>query len=184
MAWRSGIFAVINLLPWRDKKRKKQQWQLFILLLGGTIMIIIGCIVWYFLLVADLHKTQKANQTIQLQLDKMIGKYKDLQELNANKKILVARLSQIEKIYKQREQGIAVLKKIAATIPRAIYLVEVTKTGDEITLAGIAHAKYELSDFTDGLEKSDLLTKPVLEEVKDTEAGASKFVIKCQTEEI
>lgn len=169
---------MINFLPWRETKRHQQLRQLIFLLGAGIILIIFGCLIWRWQLNLALNKLKKSNQTISMQLQELNSQHHDLLAIKNNGAMLTVRLKQITQFYQNRNQFLLLLQEISAALPPGIYLTEITKTAAQLTITGVAHDKYELGDFTQALNDSASLKQVVLDEVKNTEQGTSKFIIQ------
>ena len=156
----------INLLPWREARRKALNLQFFILM--GMVAGLAASIV---LLVHGYYATRISTQTERnrflkeenTKLDKEIEEIKKLKE---EIQALLSRKQVIETLQADRAQTVYLLEQLVRQTPDGVYLKSIKQTGAKVNLTGYAQSNARVSTLMRNLEASPYLENPVLIEIK------------------
>ena len=170
----------INLLPWREARRKAHNLQFFIL-----IGMVAGLALAIVLLVHGYYATRISTQAERnrflteenAKLDKQIAEIKGLKdEIQA----LLSRKQVIETLQGDRAQTVYLLDQLVRQTPDGVYLKGVKQTGSKVNLVGYAQSNARVSTLMRNFEASPYLEKPDLVEIKSTTVNnkrLSEFVM-------
>jgi type IV pilus assembly protein PilN len=171
--------ARINLLPWRDERRR-QQTQEFArqAVLGVILALVAGGYGWYHMNGLIQHQ-QERNAYLEQEIDKVQKKIKEIEELEETRRQLVARMDVIQRLQQRRPQIVHLFYEIAATLPNGVYLTQVTQQGDNLEVNGRAESNARVSSYMRELQASPWLKDPELQviEAQDDEQ-ANTFTLK------
>ena len=156
----------INLLPWREARRKARNLQFYILM--GMVAGLAASIV---LLVHGYYATRISTQTERnrflkdenTKLDKEIEEIKKLKE---EIQALLSRKQVIETLQADRAQTVYLLEQLVRQTPDGIYLKSIRQTGSKVNLTGYAQSNARVSTLMRNLEASPYLENPDLVEIK------------------
>jgi type IV pilus assembly protein PilN len=156
----------VNLLPWREARRKANNLQFFILM--GMVAGLAASIV---LLVHGYYATRISTQTERnrflkdenAKLDKEIEEIKKLKE---EIQALLSRKQVIETLQADRAQTVYLLEQLVRQTPDGVYLKSVKQTGSKVNLTGYAQSNARVSTLMRNLEASPYLENPDLVEIK------------------
>jgi type IV pilus assembly protein PilN len=156
----------INLLPWREARRKAHNLQFYILM--GMVAGLAASIV---LLVHGYYATRISTQTERnrflkdenTKLDKEIEEIKKLKE---EIQALLSRKQVIETLQADRAQTVYLLEQLVRQTPDGVYLKSVKQTGYKVNLTGYAQSNARVSTLMRNLEASPYLENPALVEIK------------------
>jgi len=156
----------INLLPWREARRKARNLQFFILM--GMVAGLAASIV---LLVHGYYATRISTQTERnrflkdenTKLDKEIEEIKKLKE---EIQALLSRKQVIETLQADRAQTVYLLEQLVRQTPDGVYLRSIKQTGNKVNLVGYAQSNARVSTLMRNLEASPYLENPDLVEIK------------------
>lgn len=156
----------INLLPWREARRKAHNLQFYILM--GMVAGLAASIV---LLVHGYYATRISTQTERNQflkdenakLDKEIEEIKKLKE---EIRALLSRKQVIETLQADRAQTVYLLEQLVRQTPDGVYLKSIKQTGPKVNLIGYAQSNARVSTLMRNLEASPYLENPDLVEIK------------------
>lgn len=171
--------ARINLLPWREEKRRQRQRQFNVILIvvGAASAVVLGLIyVGYDSAIANQNaRNQFLTDQIKLMDDK-IAQIKDLEE---KKQRLLARMQIIEQLQESRPIEVHLFDQLVKTLPTGVYLTSVVQNNDNLTLQGEAESSARVSTYLRNIDASPWLGSPNLLVVqKDpTKSGAQTFSI-------
>jgi type IV pilus assembly protein PilN len=156
----------INLLPWREARRKAHNLQFYILM--GMVAGLAASIV---LLVHGYYATRISTQTERnrflkdenTKLDKEIEEIKKLKE---EIQALLSRKQVIETLQADRAQTVYLLEQLVRQTPDGVYLKSIRQTGAKVNLTGYAQSNARVSTLMRNLEASPYLENPDLVEIK------------------
>ena len=156
----------INLLPWREARRKAHNLQFYILM--GMVAGLAASIV---LLVHGYYATRISTQTERnrflkdenTKLDKEIEEIKKLKE---EIQALLSRKQVIETLQADRAQTVYLLEQLVRQTPDGVYLRSIKQTGSTVNLTGYAQSNARVSTLMRNLEASPYLENPDLVEIK------------------
>jgi type IV pilus assembly protein PilN len=165
--------ARINLLPWREERRKQRQKEFGVMLGLGAVA---GVVLWF--LVNSYYNGQiegqhERNAFLQAQIAQVEVQIKEIEELDRQKSRLLARKEVIEELQANRSQMVHLFDSLVRTIPDGVVLTTIKQEGAKLTLEGRSQSNARVSTYMRNLESSGWMTKPDLSiiEAKDGVAG-------------
>ncbi len=172
----------INLLPWRETRRKHQQRRFALFAAGWTLSAAAMVLGGYFY-VGDLIGAQQ-NRNVFLQqeiavLDKSIASIKDLKK---EKQQLIARMEVIGALQGSRTAIVHMLDELARLIPGGVYFTAMKQRGAVLEIEGVAQSNANVSELMRYLDSAEWVGNPRLEviESKDKRSTdrSSRFVLR------
>lgn len=159
--------ARINLMPWREKRRKKRQ-QEFVALLGLAAGLAVAVLVAAWLFRAGQIDHQEArNARLSKEIDLMKEKAAQIQDLDIKRDRLMGRKQVIEELQSNRSTMVHLLDQLVRTVPEGIQLVAVVQKGSSLTVEGRAESNARVSEYLRRLEASPWLDKPDLKVIEE-----------------
>jgi type IV pilus assembly protein PilN len=175
----------INLLPHREQARKVRRRE-FMVGAGGAVVLAImvagvGKVVYSSWIDAQTEKNNLLKKEI-VQLDSEIA---DIQDLEARKQRLVARMDIIEKLQRKRPEIVHQFDELVRTVPDGVYLTTIKQNGKKLEIHGVAQSSTRVSTFMRNIDGSTWMENPelqVVEAAKDSAtSGGSNFTLTAQT---
>lgn len=156
----------INLLPWREARRKAHNTQFFVLM--GMVAALAGSIV---LLVHGYYATRISIQTernrfIKNENTKLDKEIAEITKLKEEIQALLSRKRVIETLQGDRAQTVYLLEQLVRQTPDGVYLTSIKQTGSKVNLTGYAQSNARVSTLMRNLEASHFMDNPVLIEIK------------------
>jgi type IV pilus assembly protein PilN len=175
----------INLLPHREQVRKVRRREFMVGAGGAVVLAIIvagvGKVVYQSWIDAQLEKNNLLKKEIVL-LDSEIA---DIQDLEARKQRLVARMDIIEKLQRKRPEIVHQFDELVRTVPDGVYLTGIKQNGKKLEIHGVAQSSTRVSTFMRNIDGSTWMDSPelqVVEAAKDSAMGSgSNFTLTAQT---
>lgn len=173
----------LNLLPWRDLRRKEQDRQLLSIAVG--VWILMGLVIFY----AHLHVSglienqQKRNDFLVQETKKLDEEIKEIKELQAARAALLARMRVIQQLQLDRTQVVHMFDDLVRKMPEGVYLTSLKQAGPLITLTGNAQSNARVSALMRNLDASDWYTKPDLDVINVKTKGSdrvSEFTLRVE----
>ncbi len=173
----------INLLPYREKKKKENLVQQIWIIAGSFIVFILLLFwlqIWINSSISDLKSKIKESEASLIELDKTIG---DLDKFKNDKKELEQKLGVIATLEENRLAPVKTLDNLAMLVPsKDIWLIKITQKGDSINIEGIGRDNLVVADFMKDIEKFDPIKSVDLISSKNTDiAGITlqRFNFSC-----
>lgn len=173
----------INLLPWREMRRKEQDRQLLTIAVGAWILM--GVIIFYaHVHVSSLIENQnKRNEFLNQEIAKVEKEIKEIAELKKQRSDLIARMNVIYQLQSDRSQVVHLFDELARKLPDGIFFTSLRLTGNDIALQGVAQSNARVSALMRNLASSDWFANPELELITVKAKGGdrvSEFSLKVK----
>jgi type IV pilus assembly protein PilN len=164
----------LNLLPWRDQRRKEQDRQLLSIAVGAWLLM--GLVIFYaYLHVSGLiENQQKRNEFLVKETTKLDEEIKEIRELQAARSALLARMRVIQQLQLDRTQIVHLFDDLVRKLPEGAYLTSLKQAGPLITLTGNAQSNARVSAFMRNLDASEWFTKPDLDVINVKTKGSDR----------
>lgn len=159
----------INLLPWREQQRKREKQQLQIMILAGLVF---ACIVVFLLDCYANHILQRQihrNQQLQAELTRCDEQIKTIAGLRQERQSLINKMKIIQGLQLSRVLSIHLLDELIQILPEGVYLNQLDRFEDKVTLLGYAQSNTQISRLMRNISTNHWLHDPILTEIKKTE---------------
>jgi len=158
---------LINLLPYREERRKRRK-AAFFAGLGLAGLVGAGIVVAIYLLLQFLTAEQQSrNQYIQNEISRLEAQISDIANLKSEIEALKSRQRAVEDLQTDRNTPVHLLNDLARLAPEGVYLMAIRQDNKTVTVSGIAQTNERVSEFLRNLSRSsEWLEKPDLIEVK------------------
>lgn len=162
-------FYELNLLPWREERRRDRQ-RSFIGLLGLTAIAAFLCVLlanwWFGQLIS---KQNQRNAFLQTEITKLEGQIEEIKNLESERQRLIDRKNVIEELQVNRTLMVHLFDQLARTVPEGLELDKVEQNGQNLTIRGMTQSNARVSSYLRNIESSDWLHAPELNiiEVED-----------------
>lgn len=175
----------INLLPWREMRRRQQDRQL--LTIAVAAWIVMGVVVMYaYFYVTSLIETQgRRNKMLEDEIAKVEQEIKEIADLKKQRQDLIARMNVIYQLQGDRTGMVRMFDELARRLPEGVYLTTLKTTGGGVGLQGVAQSNARVSALMRNLEASDWFMTPELEVINVKEKGnerLSEFSVNVKRE--
>lgn len=163
--------AHINLLPWRENRRREQQRQ-FISLLGLTAVIGAGLMLASHLVISGYMSNQETrNQKLKTEIAAVDKRIIAIKDIDKRKQALLDRMEIIQQLQRSRPEIVHIFDELVTTLPDGLHLTKLTQSGNKLTLTGKAESDARVSNYMRNLEASPWLTNPKLSVIESKSSG-------------
>jgi type IV pilus assembly protein PilN len=165
----------INLLPWRELRRREQDRQLMSASVGAWILM--GLVVFYgqWHMNGLIDHQNKRNNYVKNEIVKLEKEIKEIDELKKRKQALLARMEIIQQLQRDRTQIVHVFDDLVRKLPKGVYLTQLAKKNNAISLDGFAQSNARVSALMQSLDSSDWFANPNLDVINVTPQGGSRI---------
>lgn len=152
----------INLMPWREARRKERERRFYLSLLGGAA--IAGLIVYGVHYAIEQQKAyqKERNDYLSQQISKLDRQIKEIQSLQETRDRLLARMEVIQELQHTRPLIVHLFQEITETVPAGIRLSSIKREGNQITFTGHGESAGRVADFLRHLDAAEHLSNPQL----------------------
>lgn len=158
--------ARINLLPWREERRKlrnREAQTLFVATAFGALIVVALIVLQY----GRMIDSQLArNQILTTEIAAVDRKIKEVEDFEKERSRLVARMQIIEQLQSSRSQGVKLFDDLVRTLPEGVRLTAIKQSGDQLTLEGAAESNARVSEYMRKLQVSNSMGNPDLQIVE------------------
>ena len=169
--------AKINLLPWREERRKELLKEFLIMLgfIALVAVITIGAVHFYH---SQLIEMQKARISfIDKHIDEVDKKIVEIKELEKKKESLLSRMRAIESLQRDRPLIVRLFDELVRSMPDGMSVTKLTQlSGGTISIEGEAQSNARVSSFMRKIEQSAWLQGAKLKVIKEKNLNNNKTV--------
>ncbi len=160
--------AHINLLPWRNERRKQREREFFMQLGAAFVAGVLFVLLWVGWMGQRIDSQNDRNTYMQgeiKQLDERIAKIKDLEKVRER---LLARKKIIEELQANRSQMVHLFDELVKTIPSSARLSGLKQTGEAMSLDGVAQSNASVAEYMRNIESSPWMGHADLRKTENT----------------
>lgn len=173
----------LNLLPWRELRRREQDRQLLTIAIGAWLLM--GTIVFYaHIHMSDLIETQnQRNAFLQKEIAELDKQIKEIAELKKKRADLVARMNVIQQLQTDRTRVVRIFDELTRKLPEGVHFTTFKRQGDNLALTGVAQSNARVSALMRNLASSDWFADPSLDVINVKPKGSdrvSEFSLKVK----
>ncbi|MDQ6961201.1 MAG: PilN domain-containing protein [Mariprofundaceae bacterium] len=167
----------INLLPYREDRRKQQVLEHVIVLAVAIVIAITVCVGMQLMASSELDSIQ-AEQAIltkkNAELVQLLGKTSGLETLREE---VQRKLDLVDTLQKGRFRSLELLLTISRLTPNNLWLDSISDKKGKISLTGYAETSVSISEFMSDLENSEAISSVNLGSV-ETDESAEELPVK------
>lgn len=167
--------AHINLLPWREKRRKLRRREYGITVLGALVITLLGLGYWHWHNQSLIDNQKDRNRFLEKEIAKVDEQIREIRDLEKTRQKLIARMKVIEDLQVSRPQIVHLFDELVTVVPDGAHLTKLAQRGGSLVLDGRAQSNARVSTYMRNIEASPWLANPSLRiiEHKDKDRVAS-----------
>ena len=171
----------INLLPWRDQRRRERQIKFFIALGASVAAAAVVAFVAYLWLGALIDAQDRRNERLKGEIRILDRQIEEINDLEAQKQKFISRMQIIEKLQRSRPEVVHLFDELVKIMPDGTYLTSVKEEGNKLKFDGVAQSSTRVSSLMRNIADSQWMRNPELEVVQTKpDAVGSSFVLDAE----
>ncbi|HUW98005.1 MAG TPA: PilN domain-containing protein [Acidiferrobacter sp.] len=173
----------INLLPWREQRRKELDKGLVRHAAMAWVGVLVVVLYIYIQLGSMISNQQARNAYLQQQVGLMNAAIQKIAVIKKARVALLARMHVIEQLQVDRMQVVHSFNSLVRSVPPGVYLTSLGQENQSFTISGAARSNEQVSQFMRKLSASQWFTDPVLgviTVVKNGNGHLSLFTLTAQ----
>jgi type IV pilus assembly protein PilN len=157
----------INLLPWREARRKQRKRDFGILgvLTFVFSLLVVGVVHLYFSTAIEFQHARNNYLLAEIEEQKRVEA--EINALEKAKAQILGRLEIIQNLQRSRPEMVHVLDEMVRVLPEEVFLTNLSRSGESLQVTGIARSNNLVSDFMRNLRDSEWFGEPVLLEINN-----------------
>jgi type IV pilus assembly protein PilN len=176
--------AHINLLPWREERRKEQLRQ-FLTMLGLSVVLMILIILAVHLQYNRMISAQQArNNYLKKEITAVEKQIREINNIAKEKKRLLARMEVIQQLQRNRPSIVHLFEEMVKVIPEGAHIKSLKQSGKNLTIEGVAQSNARVSAYMRNIDASPWLTKPQLNIIQKKgqkkKDGGREFILRAE----
>lgn len=175
--------ARINLLPWREQRRKERQRQFAFVAVSATVLAALVVAFVHIQINNRIDYQHQRNDFLEDRIAELNRKIEEIEELESTKEKLLARMEIIEQLQRSRPEVVHLFDEMVTTLPEGLYLKSMKQSGDKLVFEGRAESNARVSSYMRQLEESAWLKDPNLDVIETSQGERmriSDFVLQVK----
>ena len=163
--------AKINLLPWREERRK-ELLNGFLVMLGLVALfaaLTVGIVHFYHSQLIERQNTRIGY--IDKRIKEVDKKITEIKELEKQKESLLSRMRAIESLQRDRPLIVHLFDELVRSVPEGMSILDLKQEGPKITITGEAQSNARVSSFMRKIEQSEWIKGAKLKVIKESNKG-------------
>ena len=152
----------INLLPWRELRRKKKQQEFIIMLVAAGVVAVLGVFAAHLQIEKLIENQEERNKYLRGEITRLKKAEAEIKEMDKTKAHLLSLLEIIQNLQISRPGMVKIFDALPRLLPENVYLTSFKSQGSQLTLQGIASSNNAISDFMRNLASSTEFGEPAL----------------------
>lgn len=152
----------INLLPWREEKRKRQNIEFFIIIGATAVVSFLVAMSVSMGYQGKVDFQNERNDYLKSEISVLEDKIKKIEELEKQKKDLLARMNVIEARQKSRPEVVHLFESLISMLPDGVWLADFSQQDDNLSINGFAESNARVSALMRNIEEAEWLQAPRL----------------------
>ncbi len=161
--------ARINLLPWREEQRQRKNKEFMTIIFVVCLLAAAGAFATWFFFDQQLTDQRSANQLITQENERLDGVLKEIEDLEQRREEIIARMEVIQNLQGRRPIPVRVWDDMARAMPDVLYLTNMKREGDVVTLTGRADNPNVVSNLLRNLDASQWMNDSAVKFIEKNE---------------
>ena len=163
--------ARINLLNWREERRKQIEKQFYGMLAAAAIVGAGVVFAGQLQLDAMIDYQTERNNYLQTEIKKVDKAIAEIKALEKKKADLLARMQVIQQLQGNRSDSVHMLDDLVKVLPEGLHLTKFTQKKDVLNFNGVAQSNARVSAYMRNIERSEWLKDPKLQVIQSKKKG-------------
>lgn len=174
----------LNLLPWREMRRREQDRQLLTVAIGAWVLMIVIVFYAHMHVTALIDAQNRRNEFLKQEIAKVEKEIKEVAELRKRRQDLIARMNVIQQLQGDRTRVVRIFDELVRRVPDGVQLLSLKQSGGSaMVLTGVAQSNARVSALMRNFAASDWFAEPELEVINVKQQGGdrvSEFSLKVK----
>lgn len=161
--------ARVNLLPWREERRKQREQQFYQILLAGAMLAGLAVAGAWYAVDMRIGWQNSRNQMLTKEIKALDSKLTEIKDIEKTRQELLARMNVIEKLQADRNATVLFFNALADVTPEGVHISSIEQNSSSVKVQGIAESNSRVSDFMNQINASTLFNRAELQIIRTTQ---------------
>ena len=166
--------ARINLLNWREEKRKQIEQRFYTMLAAAAIAGVGVVFAVQLQLGAMIDYQNSRNDYLSSEIKKVERAIAEIRALEKKKADLLSRMYVIQELQGNRSDSVHMLDELVKVLPEGVHLTSFGQKKKSLTFNGIAQSNARVSAYMRNIERAEWLKSPNLKVIQSKKKGGSE----------
>jgi len=172
--------AKINLLPWRQERRKEQQRQFLTMMGLSLVLIAVGILAVHLQYARMIGVQDSRNAYLKKHIAEVEKQIREIDELASKKERLLARMEIIQQLQRNRPEIVRLFDELVRILPEGVHLESLKQKDRNLQMLGFAQSNARVSALMRNIDQSEWLAKPQLDVIeKGKSENERKFSLRA-----
>lgn len=144
----------INLLPWREARRRRQRRQLWAAIVAICIVAASVFVTAWWTQSEEISFQRSRNAYLLREIRKVQVQLEEIDQIKQRKKALVARMTIIRQLQQEKVGIVRTLDNLVRALPEGLFFVSAQRSQGSFKLEGIAQSNARVSELMLNLNSS------------------------------
>ena len=156
----------INLLPWREERRKELKQEFFAV--SGAVVVagVVAVGLAWLMMNLSIDNQRDRNAYLQKHIADLEMQVKEIKQLKQRRAELLERMKIIQNLQGNRPVITRVFSELVTSLPDGVYFTKLGLKGKQLSIIGTAESNNRVSSLMRKLDKSEWFQNPNLTQVK------------------
>ncbi|MDP3559679.1 MAG: PilN domain-containing protein [Legionellaceae bacterium] len=178
---------LVNLLPWREQKKERAKQRELCLMRATFLFVLFFLWIAHYYMQSLIRQQEQRNSILQEKIKMYDRRMLTIKKIVAQKHDLIERMRDIQNLQALRIISIHVLDEIVKILPEGVYLTQMRRDGNKVTLQGVSESSARVSELMRHIKHNDWMHHPLLAEIKassNTEDTDKRFTLSFWQREV
>ena len=166
--------AHINLLPWREELRKQKQKEFVTTTAVSAVLAALLVLGAHLYVNGKIEYQTQRNNFLKAEIEILNQRIGRIQELEALKQGLLARMNVIQALQSSRPQSVHLMDELVRSLPDGVYLNTLSQQTRNLAMKGVAQSNARVSDYMRNIDTSEWFSDPHLDLIRTTEKNRGR----------
>lgn len=170
----------VNLLPYREEKRKARRQQFYAV---SGLLVVLAAVIWFLgftIINGYINAQQATNEYLEKEISVLQKQIAEISSLKEQTDALLARKQVIESLQGNRAQTVTLFNELLRRVPDGIRLVSLDQNGRKISITGQALSEARVSTLIRSMEESLLFEHAVPIEIRAIPSNSDNSLFTFQ----
>jgi len=156
----------INLLPWREARREQERKNVITLLIFSVIIAVVVVFLINQYASGLVDEQAHRNQRLQDEITRLNAQLIEIKRLKVVRDGLISRMTIVHSLLSGRITTIHLFDELAKIMPDGIYLTEMKRVGDLVSIQGYSESNSNVSILMKNIQNNPWLYNAILTDIK------------------
>ncbi|MBA2709798.1 MAG: PilN domain-containing protein [Tatlockia sp.] len=156
----------INLLPWRELRRKKERTKIIQFSISTSFIALLTCFLMNYTISILGKRQENCNQLLRNEINKVDAKISEINKIKIQIKIMAGRMLHLQELRNRGFLAVHLFAELPGLIPEGVYINLLRVSGKKIILRGFSETSFALSKLMKNIEQNAWMQSVKLIEIK------------------